>query len=337
MLSRTANPNNGTATVGVEEEEELEDYVAVVYAGTDDFRTVLTDAHTRMTQFGPTNATAPKGVHVHAGFNNAVFGYDLMDRVLEAVRGVMEEDRQSSGGEGGVVVERKVFTTGHSLGGADSVLCAVALSSYFEFVTSVSIGCPKTGNKAWRKYVNSIPNVGVWRVVNHLDLVPRMPGPIFKHVGHTIQLGHKITKAYWLHEGDSDLGYRGVPYDWGASSYFLAPIAAYDHLISHYIEFLIKKCLSDEDRYYVNKFERIDGGDIAGVIDGNVDEYETSSSDIDDSSETTRKIAIESAEHYLEFLARDNLRTDGEYIMKEEKQQQQHYMVENNMVTMQNL
>jgi len=45
--------------------------------------------------------------------------------------------------------------------------------------------------------------------------VPRMPGFRFKHVGHTIQLGHKITKAYYHHDGDSDLGYRGVPFNWG--------------------------------------------------------------------------------------------------------------------------
>jgi len=225
VISRTAFTNSTTTAMGEgaddEEEDSLEDYVAVVYAGTDDFKTFLTDAHVRMTKFGPTSTNTssslqpfidgiPSGVNVHAGFNNAVFGYDLMKRVLDAVTGVMEADRTNGNG-----VERKVLTTGHSLGGADSVLCAVVLSYYFEFVTSVSVGCPKTGNGAWRGYVNSIPNVAVWRVVNKLDLVPRMPGFRFKHVGHTIQLGHKITKAYYHHDGDSDLGYRGVPFNWG--------------------------------------------------------------------------------------------------------------------------
>jgi len=305
VISRTAFTNSTTTTGAYDEEEDsLEDYVAVVYAGTDDFKTFLTDAHVRMTKFGPappsnTSSSSnlqpfidgiPSGVNVHAGFNNAVFGYDLMERVLDAVTSVMEVDRTNNDNE----VERKVLTTGHSLGGADSVLCAVVLSYYFTFVTSVSVGCPKTGNGVWRGYVNSIPNVAVWRVVNKLDLVPRMPDFRFKHAGHTIQLGHKVTKAYYHHDGDSDLGYRGVPFNWSASSYFLAPIAGYDHLIGQYIKYLTKKCLSDEDKYYVNRFERITDGDYEEEeVDERID-GEYGDTEVDDSQrEMTRQFFLE--------------------------------------------
>jgi len=373
VISRTKFTNSTTTTTmgeGADDDDDddsLEDYVAVVYAGTDDFKTALTDAHVRMTKFGPlptpnTNTTSslqsfidgiPKGVEVHAGFNNAVFRYDLMERVLDAVTNVMEADRTSSGNgddtsnsddSGGV--ERKILTTGHSLGGADSVLCAVVLSYYFTFVTSVSVGCPKTGNGAWRGYVNDIPNVAVWRVVNKLDLVPRMPDFRFKHVGHTVQLGRKITKAYYHHDGDSDLGYRGVPFNWGASSYFLAPIAGYDHLIGQYIKYLTQKCLSDEDKYYVNEFERIAGGgdeyeeeeEMGERID--VEHHDTTELEDTQRSEMTtmRQIANESAEYYLELVANDELRVGGDSFMEEKEEEYAlHYSthsVDSNMMTL---
>jgi len=44
--------------------------------------------------------------------------------------------------------------------------------------------------------------------------VPRMPGFRFVHVGHTLQLGKTDAKIYWLHYGDSDLGYRRIPFEW---------------------------------------------------------------------------------------------------------------------------
>ena len=51
-----------------------------------------------------------------------------------------------------------------------------------------------------------------------LDLVARMCGEKhtnYLHAGHTVQLDSKhCAKAYYLHHGDEELGFKGVPSDW---------------------------------------------------------------------------------------------------------------------------
>jgi len=272
IVSRTTNINTTnrgststtTQTGNDDSDDGVGNYVAVVYAGTDDFRTALTDAHTTKSRYGPdVNGTYPLSpsddVRVHKGFNNAVFRDGLMDRVLETVQSVVMDENEN-GGVDGKRGKREIFTTGHSLGGADSVLCAVALSGYFEeeMVTSVSFGCPKIGNGAWKDFVDEISNVAVWRLVNLLDLVPRLPNIGYRHVGHTVQLGRKDTRAYWLHEGDLDLGYRGVPLGWSSCAYVLTPMAAYEHLIGNYIKYITQKSIPNKEQYYIDKFESVD-------------------------------------------------------------------------------
>ena len=245
-------------------------YIAVVYAGTDDFRNMMTDMNERTTPFGPTskdgNGTHPlspsDSVRVHAGFNNAVFRNGLYDRIHTMVNKIKQQNP-----------DYRLMTTGHSLGAADAVLTAVGLklsdeSWANELVLSVNFGCPKTGNRAWRDYVNGMDGVGVWRVVNGIDLVPRMPGPTFHHVGHTLQFNRDAARAFWLHNGDQGLGYRGVPFGWNSEPYALAPAAAVYHLIGKYIKYLDTRCVKDKV-YYIDGFERIN--DHHDSDDGGVD------------------------------------------------------------------
>ena len=235
-------------------------YIAVVYAGTDDFRTALTDADILTSVFGPEiNGTHPlvpeENIRVHKGFNNAVFRNDLFDRIKSKIHEIRQAQNDSS---------MRILTTGHSLGGADAVLTAVALKLQpdwkDELIESISFGCPKTGNWAWRDFVNSIDKLGIWRVVNGLDIVPRLPPGIrFHHVGHTLQLDGDRAKAYWLHDGDKSLGYRGIPFGWNTLPYILAPAAAVEHIVTHYTKYLDQKSTLDKDTYYFNDFEKVDG------------------------------------------------------------------------------
>jgi len=79
----------------------------------------------------------------------------------------------------------------------------------------------------------------IFRFVNKVDLVPRLPELLFKHVGHTLQMsiGGEI-KAYYDHLGNENLGYSGVPFGWDAAPWALFPFAVAAHVSTHYIEFL---------------------------------------------------------------------------------------------------
>jgi len=305
----TSSNRNTNTNLNVQTVDPNQDYIAVVYAGTDDFRNALTDTDLFTKPFGPEsyhnkddnddnnnnnhdprNYTFPPmsdNIRVHAGFNNAVFKHGLFDRIYDIIVDFKKNNPSA-----------RIVTTGHSLGASDAVLTAVALKIQPEFAStstttssstgnnnnnneihSINFGCPKTGNLHWKEYVNTIPDLGIWRVVNGLDLVPRLPGTRFHHVGHTLQLDRQFAKAYWLHEGDANLGYAGIPFGWNTLPYALAPVAAYGHLMSHYYNYIHNKSTKDPSKFYFDGFETIGGGsgiyyndDETDDDDGNDDE-----------------------------------------------------------------
>jgi len=333
----------GTSIGTVDPEQ---DYIAVVYAGTDDFRNALTDTNLSTKYFGPSESDdndyysnyysdddkkpnpkpkrnynfPPKSqnIRVHAGFNNAVFKHGLFDRIYDTILNFKTNHNPSA----------RILTTGHSLGAADAILTATALKLQHPFqnkngtsneiIHSINFGCPKTGNKHWKKMVNDMDGLGIWRVVNGLDLVPRLPGVRFHHVGHTLQLDKRVAKGYWLHEGDRSLGYAGIPFGWNTLPYALAPVAAYGHLMSHYSQYFDEKSTKDPARYYISSFETI----TAGTDDGNGKDgiYYNDDDDVDDEDDayltppdddlrTTvfkhkhhQEYAEDYAEHYMHYF-----------------------------------
>ena len=248
-------------------------YVAVVYAGTDDFRNILTDGDIIQTSFGTyANGTYPfvpddhPDIEVHMGFNNAVFKHGLFGRVLATVQSVLEKHPHY-----------QLVTTGHSLGASDSILTSVAMSQKFgpdRNILSVNFGCPRTGNRAWREYVNGLPNVGIWRFVNSVDIVPRLPDARFVHVGHTVQLDKKGGRAYWYHYGDVDRGLAGVPVGWEVEPFIVPIYNGIDHMIIRYVVFLADVVGFNSTKYYPQDFRRLDDDDDATPEDDDYPPHE---------------------------------------------------------------
>jgi hypothetical protein len=168
-------------------------YLAVVFAGTDDLRTSLEDMDIAKKAFGNNDTVYldDPEVKIHAGFDKAVFSgaFAQLSKRLKRL-----QSRHPS--------YQKVYTTGHSLGAANSILTATAFASQGHTVTSINFGCPRTGNHAWRDYLNSTSplnsRLGIWKVVLGWDLVPRLP-ELFDHVGHTIQIWSEEHEKYDKH------------------------------------------------------------------------------------------------------------------------------------------
>ena len=216
----------------------LREYVAIVFAGTDDLRTLLEDLHNTWTVYGDNSTTLGSDVKVHSGFNNAVFKDGMWDMIYTKFKEVRQKYPKA-----------RIFTTGHSLGGANSILTATALANQGHQVTSISIGTPKTGNQDWRQYFENnqtkssllSDRLGIWRFVLGLDLIPRLPD-LFNHVGHTLQLNFNKdndteVKAYYQHYGDPTLHYAGVPSGWNFKPHW-SPSAMTYHFATKYIEHL---------------------------------------------------------------------------------------------------
>ncbi len=321
------------------------DYVAVVFAGTDDLKSLLTDGDILMRSFGlidddddDTTATLlPTNVKIHAGFAHGLLQVKLMQQIQTQVEQAMmqlhqikqqnhqaEEQERKRRLRGGVTQDDdndscnqqkkndtvRLFTTGHSLGAADSVLTAVALTllwnqstsnttvtsntttnaslPFHVNLTSINFGCPQTGNYAWRQAVHEqlpLPNpivsqLGIWRLVLGLDLVPRLPTTarpivVWQQVGHTMQLRRRPnrTECYYLHYGSNsdssrmnetnETSYAGVPISWSTTPFVIIPSALYSHSITRYLGFLQNKSTNVSDgsvnmEYYCNDFVKND-------------------------------------------------------------------------------
>ena len=223
----------------------LHRYVAVAYAGTDDWRTALMDGNIMMSNFGPTNVTKdssdigsifydlPDGIRVHSGFNEAVFDSEYFHEMLNCVKSARLGGNCGDGvsvGSGNFgmnsnsssVAPYQIFTTGHSLGAADSVLLGATLHLIYpnDDLRSVNFDCPKIGNIKWAFWINSLqpdkktghsPSEGsfeVFRFVNKIDLVPRLPelgvflDPMLTHTGHTLQMSAggivRVSRCHFL-------------------------------------------------------------------------------------------------------------------------------------------
>lgn len=261
-------------------------YIAVVFAGTDDLRSSLTDANIMMKPFGDgVNFTLPDPrVKIHAGFDNAVFNDDLFQNILDRINH-LRLDQPSA----------RLFTTGHSLGASDSFLTAVGLTLYYQqqaeddsssvdknhhnnipIVTSLNFGCPRIGNSYWRDFVHFNPalnrHMGIWRFVLGWDLVPRLP-EFMDHAGHTVQLyrnseigegsqaeQNSTADVYYQHHGDADLGLAGVPFGWASKPFIWVPGSLWSHHITRYWELLSEWANSslEHQETWLQDFVRVD-------------------------------------------------------------------------------
>jgi hypothetical protein len=109
-----------------------------------------------------------KGIKIHDGFWNS------LDSVYADL--VREITRQ------GGFKSKKLFLTGHSLGGALATLCGLRLfKDGHGKATVYTYGCPRVGNEAFRK-AYSVP---LYRWVNGNDIVPMGPPEVigYRHVG----------------------------------------------------------------------------------------------------------------------------------------------------------
>jgi hypothetical protein len=262
---------DGTQVAVIRSDENK--YIAVVYAGTDSTVDILHDADLKAVRFGPEGEPLVNNKHVkvYAGFNEQVFGDGLYDRLLAFISDSMLNKYPSY----------RLFVTGHSLGGANSILTSVAFAIAFSSsdrnitVENVSVASPRTGTEAFRNFTNNLNNLSLWRIVLKDDIVPRLPPSMFywKHPGHTIHMTSKGISCYYLHYGDDHLGYAGVPFPWNDVPYLDPIYGCINHHIQKYIDYVKMRESSTKNTNdpFVNAF--VTSKDGALLLDDFQDAY----------------------------------------------------------------
>jgi triacylglycerol lipase len=133
----------------------------VAFRGTQDLRNWLTDLDCAYAQFG--------NLRIHRGFHQA----------LESVRKDLEAEIAAA-------QYHRLWLTGHSLGGALAMLCALAWEGAVEGV--YTFGQPRVGDSAFCARYDSALKSRTFRIIHADDIVARVPWLLgaYRHSGHEI-------------------------------------------------------------------------------------------------------------------------------------------------------
>lgn len=115
---------------------------------------------------------------------------------------------------GNLPADYPLFITGHSLGGALSLLSLpdVVQSTHFKKPTLYNFGCPRVGDAEFGRNYDSLPDQKTFRVVNSSDLVtsiplpveiPALPSGFYTHVGQPIDFAFQGNSLTLNHSMDT--------------------------------------------------------------------------------------------------------------------------------------
>lgn len=87
---------------------------------------------------------------------------------------------------------KKLFITGHSMGGSLGSILGYILNKFFLYDVKIyTFGSPKFGNNQMKHYIQKSKNIEIWNVINSADLVPYKPSNWkYTRIGKTIK--HRI-------------------------------------------------------------------------------------------------------------------------------------------------
>jgi len=176
---------------------DLDDCVVVAFRGSKAPADFVQDAKFELAEYFRVHDTCI--AEVHAGFleDFHAIGGQMVDRVKTLLAG-----HDSF---------RPVYVTGHSLGGALAILCAMEFVREKIPVAGVyTFGQPRVGNATFARLYDCRLADRTWRLVNANDLVPRLPGLLlgYRHCGQEILLapgGGCLVNPPWWQTGLSDV------------------------------------------------------------------------------------------------------------------------------------
>tara|TARA_R110002020_G_scaffold63206_1_gene168990 strand:- start:2382 stop:3056 length:675 start_codon:yes stop_codon:yes gene_type:complete len=154
---------------------DRESHVVLAFRGTEPqvVADVLTDLDVRKVD--------DNGGQTHAGFLAA---YETIEMQL---LDTLTSDNNLQG--------KALWITGHSMGGAIATIAAYRLGCSL----CVTFGSPRVGDRAWARAFNNKMVGKVFRVVNSVDLVSRVPSFLrFRHVGIPVLL---TSAGVWIQPG----------------------------------------------------------------------------------------------------------------------------------------
>lgn len=170
----------------------------VAFRGTDSIWDIIKDLYFKTVPFKPYNAPKfPKNVMVATGFNGIYA--DKCGSMAASMRAQLFTKLEKLD-----PAPKKVFVTGHSLGGALASLFTldVAASRRDLQVFSTTFASPRVGTKKWQSTYNKKFDLETvtFRIANHWDYVPSLPPELYlgyEHIGQQFLAAFYVENAWW--------------------------------------------------------------------------------------------------------------------------------------------
>lgn len=85
--------------------------------------------------------------------------------------------------------KKKIYVTGHSLGGSLGSVLGYLLSKFFNYSVCVyTFGSPKFGNNQLKFKIESMKNIVIWNTINEADKIPEKPNNWkYTRIGKTVK------------------------------------------------------------------------------------------------------------------------------------------------------
>lgn len=199
-IRHVENEETGMSAIVIADDETI----VVSICGTEpgDYRDVLRDANCRWVPH-------PMGGRVHQGF---WFGWrSIEDQVQHAIEGLQfyKTALLPIIGTPFRWAQKRLFVTGHSMGGAVATLAQARLGASL----CVTFGSPRVVDSTLARLLDRNMRPCHLRVTHGNDFVPRLPFPIeYRHCGTHVLIDRKnrlrIDPSYWRIGVDRVLGFR---------------------------------------------------------------------------------------------------------------------------------
>lgn len=181
-------------------------YIGIAFSGPDSAEYWQKMKKDRSTcDIGPRDVTLPfkleEGACVHSYVNDMFFCDDAHAAIEETLNELIKKFPNYS-----------VLLTGHGMGGAVATIVGMFIGKQKPIlqVKVLNFGAPRICEEKLKGFIDSIPNLIVWRFVFGCDIVTSIPSMTmgFRHVGHLIHLNSKAKpKAYYNYEDGDQQGY----------------------------------------------------------------------------------------------------------------------------------
>lgn len=179
-----------------------DDVLSIAFRGTDTPQNWVSDFAFCKKSIPYDNSSSK--IRVHAGFLDAYKSAGVREKILKSITPDIHYVR----------------VTGHSMGAALSVLCAVDIQYNYpgRDIETILFGCPRVGNPAFQRSYNKRVHKTI-RIENGNDIVTKVPLAVmgFRHVGAKLHIGSPrmpavvSAKDHYPHQYYSSLYQRLMP------------------------------------------------------------------------------------------------------------------------------